>query len=276
MIKSINNIILMLFVLITFTFGWFVESSGVDHSHNHEGEHARHLDTLLPASSENVQIRRMKVTIMPEYDSPSVLVIQEGRFADKNVFPTKVKFLLPKGVTKLTDVCSLSPGGQHFCQLFDVVKGEKSNHVNIKLPYPNFFIDYQYAPFKAKENSERSFTYHVESMYDAKILEVHVQKPFRSDRFQINPSGEEYEKDSFKFYKYKFKNVKAGDDIKFSISYFKNDMNPSVDIKFSVMSSPVFFKGHSGELMLGLGIAVLSVVWLYRKKKKGNTSEQSN
>tara|TARA_B100000315_G_scaffold259397_1_gene315291 strand:+ start:19889 stop:20653 length:765 start_codon:yes stop_codon:yes gene_type:complete len=250
MMNSIKSMTLIFFILIVF----------------HEG-------IVFATSIDNVKIGRMKVTIMPEYDSPSVLVIEEGRFADKNAFPNKVKFILPKGVTKLTDVCSLSPGGQHFCQLFDVVNGEKANYVDVKLPYPNFFIDYQYTPFKVKKNSKRSFTYHVESMYDAKILEVHVQKPFRSDQFQINPPGEEYEKDNFDFYKYKFKNVKAGDDIKFSISYFKGDIQPSVDIKFSVMSSPGFFKGYTGEIILGLGLTALGAVWIYRKKKKGRVSD---
>lgn len=230
------------------------------------------LGLVFPVFADN-EIGRMKVTIMPEYDSPAVLVIQEGKFANKNLFPQKVKFLLPKGVTKLTDVCSLSPGGQHFCQLFDIVKGEKENYVNVKLPYPDFFIDFQYSPFKVKENSERSFTYRIETTHDTHILEVHIQKPFRSEQFQINPPGKEYEKDNFKFYKYKFKNVKAGEERSFSISYFKSDVLPSVDIQFSVMSSPGFFKGFTGELILGLGIVVLGALWVYRKKKKGNVSE---
>jgi len=223
---------------------------------------------VFSAPLDNVKIGRMKVTIMPEYDSPAVLVIQEGKFADKNIFPREVTFSLPKGVTKLTDVCSLSPGGQHFCQLFDIVKGEKTNYINVKLPFSDFFIDYQYAPFAVKENSERNFTYNIETKYAAQIVEVHVQKPFRSDQFQINPLGTEYEKDEFKFYKYEFKDVKAGEDIKFSVSYYKSDVLPSVDIKYSSMSTPNVFKGYTGEIALGLGITALGIMLIYRKKKK--------
>ena len=134
----------------------------------------------VAANDTGLVVGRMKITIMPEYDKPSILVIQEGKFADRTAFPRKVKFILPRQVTKLTDACSLSPGGQHFCQLFDIEKGEENNLVNIKLPFSDFFIDYQYAPFTIKKNSQRKFDYFVHASYDIKTLEVHVQKPYRS------------------------------------------------------------------------------------------------
>ena len=106
-------------------------------------------------------IGRMKMTIMPEYDSPAVLVVQEGKFADRNAFPADARFTLPKEVTKLTDVCSLSPGGHHFCQIFKLHYEKDYSYIDIKLPYSDFFIDYQYAPFTVKPSSQRDFTYNV-------------------------------------------------------------------------------------------------------------------
>jgi len=227
--------------------------------------------STITASSapDNLVIGRMKVTLMPEYDAKSVLVIQEGKFADRNAFPSEVKFTLPMEVTKLTDACSLSPGGHHFCQIFEIKKADKHKFVNIKLPFPDFFIDYQYAPFAVKKNSERKFTYQVDTSYPIKTLEVHVQQPARSEKFTIEPASyETYIKDDFEFRKYTFKNVKAGEAKAISVSYFKTGVAPSVDIKFSSMKNPEVFEGSTGEILLVTGMAALGVVWFTRRRMK--------
>ena len=219
------------------------------------------------AAGEDLVIGRMKVTIMPEYDSQAVLVIQEGKFADKRAFPSGVTFLLPREVTKLTDVCSLSPGGHHFCQLFDIQYGKDANYINIKLPYADFFIDYQYAPFTARENTKREFTYTVDTSHEIRSLEVHIQEPFRAKEFSVTPSTDDvYEKDGFRVFRFKEKDVKKGEPRVFKISYFKADAKPSVDIKFSAMSSPGIFKKNTGELILGAGLAALLVIWVVRRR----------
>jgi hypothetical protein len=215
-------------------------------------------------------VGRMKVSIMPEYDSTGVLIVQEGKFLDRNAFPRHVEFTIPEGVKKLTDVCSLSPGGQHFCQLYDIEsKGDRSI-VRVGLPYSDFFIDYKYTPFKIKKNSTRDFTYTVHSPYRVKILEVHIQKPFRSERFAISPASDDtYGKNDFDYHKYVLKDVAPGQETTFSVSYYKSDVRPSVDIKFSSMSSPGFFEKNVGEMFLASGL-ILLVALLYFKRRSRN------
>ena len=106
-----------------------------------------HLSLVTVSNASDLKIGRMKVSIMPEYESSDVLVVYEGKFADKDAFPNQVLFTLPKGVTKLTDVCSLSPGGQHFCQLYNIIDRGEYNETSVKLPYSDFFIDFKYSPF---------------------------------------------------------------------------------------------------------------------------------
>lgn len=219
------------------------------------------------AVGENLAIGRMKVTLMPEYDAPAVLVIQEGKFADRTAFPAEVTFTLPREVTKLTDVCSLSPGGHHFCQIFDIQYGKDINFVNVKLPYSDFFIDYQYAPFTAKENSTREFSFDVDTSHDINNLEVHIQQPFRSDKFEISPATDDvYEKDGFTVYRYKQSGIKMGEKKTFKISYFKADARPSVNIKYSAMKTPGIFEKNTGEILLAGGVAALALVWFVRRK----------
>jgi len=226
---------------------------------------------LLPmvyAGEKNLDIGRMKVTIMPEYESQGVLVTQEGKFMDRTSFPSYVRFNLPKEVKALTDACSLSPKGQHFCQIYDIKNSGDKKWVNIGLPFPDFFVDYKYAPFKVKDNSKREFTYTVECEYDVNTLEVHIQKPYRVEDFSVSPaSSEQYEKRDFEYIKYVFKNVKAGEMKNFTIAYFKSDSQPSVDIKYRGRMQTGVFEKNSGELLLGGGVLLLGIILYLRGRK---------
>lgn len=225
-------------------------------------------DIPTPAPTKEITIGSMKVTLMPEYDSTSVLVINEGKFFNREAFPREVLFYLPLGVTKLTDVCSLSPGGQHFCQLFEIKSGADKNLLNVKLPYSDFFIDFQYAPFKAKPNSERNFTYTVESPFDIQNLSVVIQQPYRAERFTIDPAGgKEFEKEGYQNYRYELKDVKKGEQKIFHITYFKADDKPSVDAKYTGMSETHLFRGYTSVITLIAGVAGVAALLFLRRRK---------
>src|SRR3990167_8585642 len=213
---------------------------------------------LTDSHASDLKIGRMKVSIMPEYESPDVLVVYEGKFADKDAFPNQVNFTLPKGVTKLTDVCSLSPGGQHFCQLYNIIDKGEYNETSVKLPYSDFFIDFKYSPFKVKSGKfVRDFEYIIKSIYPVDILEVSIQEPLR--------------KKDLNYYNYTLKDVKQGQDIKFKIKYIKEDNRPSVDIKFSAMSKQELIERKGGLWLLGAGIsAIIAFIVIRRLNRKGS------
>lgn len=230
---------------------------------------------LIPAPSFAVEadkpitVGRMKITVMPEYDSPAVLVVQEGKFADKNAFPRQVRFTLPKEVTKLTDVCSLSPGGHHFCQIFTLHYEKDYSYIDIKLPYSDFFIDYQYAPFTVKPASTRDFTFNLRADYGIDLLEVHVQEPLGTKDFAVDPSTQDrYEKDGFSYSKYVIKDIAVGEAKAFRVKYYKEGSAPSVDEKFSAMLTPGIFQGMTGEILLGVALAGIAVITLARRRSR--------
>lgn len=219
-------------------------------------------------------IGRMKVTIMPEYDSRQVLVIYEGKFKDKDAFPSEALFILPKEVTKLTDVCSLSPGGQHFCQLYEIKRKEDRSETVVKLPYPDFFVDFQYAPFTPEAGKPRNFVFDLKPAYPVELLEVHIQKPYRSKDFLLSPASEDsYEKRDFTYFRYKRNDIKNGEILKFGISYLKDDDKPSVDVQFSPMAQPELMGAERGGVLLAVGVITLALLVstrFIRSKKKEN------
>lgn len=225
--------------------------------------------SLAEEQAKPLTVGRMKITIMPEYDSPAVLVVQEGKFADRNAFPRQVRFTLPKEVTKLTDVCSLSPGGHHFCQIFTLHYEKNFSYIDIKLPYSDFFIDYQYAPFTVKPASMRDFTFNLHADYGISLLEIHVQEPLGARDFTVAPpTSDTYGKDGFTYSKHVIKDINAGDARVFHVRYYKDTVNPSVEEKFSAMITPGIFKGMTGEILLGVAVVGLIVITVARRRAR--------
>ncbi len=241
--------------------------------------------TIGDVSTPDLKIGRMKVSLWPEYDTQGVLVIYEGKFADKDRFPAKASFIFPKGVKELTDACSLSPKGQHFCQLYEVLQKEDYSEATLKLPYADFFIDFQYNPFPGGE--KREFEYSILSKYSIGILEVNVQQPLRSSEFNVTPAslagggqpGNETQDKGFRYLHYTYENVPEGKEIKFFLSYNKQDSRPSVDIKFSSMAQRSKYSSKRGFALLlvgGLLFLVLLGYYRYNSAKRCKMCEKPN
>jgi hypothetical protein len=228
-----------------------------------------HASDPVSGNGASLKIGRMKVSIMPEYESPEVLVVYEGKFADKDAFPNQVTFTLPKGVTKLTDVCSLSPGGQHFCQLYEIINKGEYNETSVKLPYADFFIDFKYSPFNIKSGRfMRDFEYNIKMLYPIDVLEVSIQEPLRSKEFELLPKPmSKVNKKDLDYHNYTLKDIKEGEDVRFKIKYIKDDAMPSVDIKFSAMSKQDLIEKKKGVWLLGIGIVIIIAFVVIRRLK---------
>jgi len=223
----------------------------------------------------------MKIAIWPEYDDPGVLVIYDGRFADSSRFPLKTSFYLPKDAV-ISDACSLSPRGQHFCQLYETVNLGEFKEVLLFLPFPNFYLSFHTYPDVDKTDS-RAFDYHIRTNHNIEKLEMDIQQPLRSTMFNISPASEEASTDKdFNHFKYTYSPVSSGEDKLFNITYNKSDRLPSVDIKYSRMSgdkvwgSPYDTQKKVKDIIYILfftgiaGLIALLCTYLYLKRKKDN------
>lgn len=192
-----------------------------------------------------LSIGRMRVAIWPEYDDSSVLVIYDGKFDEGNRFPIKTSFLLPKGAI-ISDACSLSHEGQHFCQLYKTFNKGAYDEVQLLLPYPNFYLSFHTPTFSATDR-HREFTYPIKANHPIKFMKVDIQQPLRSTDFKITPAAntseppagpETSEAKGFNHFSYTLENIGKGKVTTFTIDYIKDDQKPSVDIKYSSMSGP--------------------------------------
>lgn len=196
-------------------------------------------------SAKDLSIGRMKVAVMPEYDDPSVLAIYDGKFEEASSYPIKTSFLIPKG-SVISDACSLSHEGQHFCQLYKTVNKGEQDEVSLLLPYPNFYLSFHTPRFDVKAE-KKEFSYLIKANHPIKILEVDIQQPLRSTAFSITPPGGAIASEKsgtisvikgFNHFAYQFEGVSKGQVSAFKIDYIKSDPMPSVDIKYTSMQTP--------------------------------------
>ncbi|MBE9536415.1 MAG: hypothetical protein IMF07_04480 [Proteobacteria bacterium] len=233
------------------------------------------------AAAADMEIGRMRVAIWPEYDDPGVLVIYDGRFVDDGNFPAETSFFLPQGAI-ISDACSLSPKGQHFCQLFKQENIGDMEEIRLKLPYPNFYLSFHIDPFEG-DGSARDLLYKVRTNHRIRKLEIDIQEPLRAEGFVLTPEAHKLEEaKGFRHYRYYMNKPKKGADIPFKIKYRKDDKRPSVNIKYSPMSmsggedgmsrSPHEERGDFVKLLYILAAAGLSLVlvllWFVFRKKK--------
>lgn len=192
-----------------------------------------------PSTGKELETGRLRVAVWPEYDSKGVLFIYDGRFKDEGAFPATARFLIPKGAV-ISDACSLSPKGTHFCQLYEKKSAGDADEVTLKLPYPNFYLSFHTDPFgSAGPGGKRELAHTIRTSYRTETLEVDVQSPLRAEGFKvISPGGiRTSEKNGYTHYEAAFKDVAKGAAIDLRLEYRKKDSRPSVDIKYSPMSS---------------------------------------
>ncbi len=237
------------------------------------------LPTSYGLAEGDLTIGRMKIAIWPEYDDPGVLVIYDGRFADASRFPLKTSFFLPKDAV-ISDACSLSPRGQHFCQLYETVNRGEFDEVMLYLPYPNFYLSFHTYPDAGKTDN-KSINYRVRTNHTIETLEMDIQQPLRSTMFTINPANEDATKiKGFNHFKYTYRPVSRGEDKLFNIAYSKKDRLPSVDIKYSRMSggktwgSPYDTQRQARKIIYivfitGIaGLVLIGGLFYYKRKKR--------
>jgi len=242
-------------------------------------------------ATKGLSIGRMRASVWPEYDEASVLAIYDGKFAEDPShpikYPIKTSFFVPKGST-ISDACSLSYGGQHFCQLYKTTHRGAYDEISLLLPYPNFYLSF-HTPRMDVANEKRNVGYQIKTNHPVKTMEVNIQQPLRSSAFEISPpkGAVKAKKDAsisvvtgFNYFTYVMNNVAKDRVSTFGIHYVKKDPKPSVDIKFTSMKGTKIFGTAPYEAqrniktlvyaVFGTGaLAVIALmVWFFRSRKK--------
>lgn len=211
----------------------------------------------------------MEVQLWPEYDDPGVLAIYEGRLRPSVDTPVDVTFTVPAGA-RVHMVGGIDDGGRHLHAEYSTrERGDGLVDISYRLEVPTFYMEFYYDPFSGRDR--REFRYPLVSSFPVDSLVVAVQRPLRAQGFHILPPTGEVSRDQngFEYFVVRLGARTAGERTPITVSYRKEDREPSVSADESRVSAPAPAgdlppSRHRLEfLVLGIAGVLLGSVGLY-------------
>jgi hypothetical protein len=186
---------------------------------------------LVAAEAEPPSISDVQVWVFPEFDDPRLLVMIQGR-VDGLTPPATVRFLVPDSAemysagSKDAQDNYLNPSGGPPRREPSEISGW--DEISYEVVTNVFRVEY-YAPLIVG-SPDKTITYDFYTRYDIDGLSISVQEPRNSSDFSILPDssarGSEFGLD---VWRYNYDSLKAGDALRFDVSYTRSDPNPSMD-----------------------------------------------
>ena len=179
------------------------------------------------AQESEIKISTMKISLMPEYDNPQVLVIYKGRVSSDVELPALIKFNILPGVDP--HVASVTPSGAHIHDPFEVKSADGYSYAEFTLQERAFQLEYYFNAFAANVK-QKSFSYSFKSYYRIVNFSYEVQQPLGSSNFITSPASFRAEADDKGIIHHLVSagSMAAGETKGVSVSYFKPDNETSL------------------------------------------------
>ena len=174
---------------------------------------------------ENVQL-----WVYPEYDDPRLLVMLEGQIMGVKP-PAEVRFLVPSasemysaGSMDAQGIYSGGPPQREPSQIPDW------DEISYEVTTDTFRIEY-YDPIIIGQ-SDKTISYEFRWLYPISNLAVIIQEPRGSSNFTVLPQGESFtDNQGFASHLYNHYDIDDELPLRFDITYFKSDPNPSLALE---------------------------------------------
>lgn len=226
-------------------------------------------------AQDSNRLAQLKISVWPEYDTPTVLVLLDGTLADTSNLPRQVAVLVPSAA-QVTVTTWANPDGtlapEQPNQVTDLGDGYK--RVSFTTNQPTFRVEYYHDLLRGTPDKTMDFAFKHAAPADQVTLEI--QQPIKATNFAVNPTTPNLrtDADGFKYFIYQFANATAGQTINIQAKYTKTDPNPSVAPQTTAIPTPAPAGGTSsnifviaGIVMLGLGAVLGFFVWQQRTRQ---------
>ncbi|MBC2724378.1 hypothetical protein [Desulfosporosinus sp.] len=186
------------------------------------------------AETSKLEIMNMDINVMPEYDTPDILLIYSVDFKNTSDQPYSGEFVwnLPKNSKRYT-VADKTKGDNH---LEPTIKhNEKNDQIVWRFPTPlqpgetkSLQIEYYYNNLEG--DPDKTFVYEYISEYPVAKAQVSVFQPKKASNMVVTPDFGQAQTgyEGFSVYKKELKDLKPGSNAQIKVSYTKSDPNPSV------------------------------------------------
>jgi hypothetical protein len=175
------------------------------------------------------RLTQLRISVWPEHDKPSVLVMIDGTLADKTNLPREVSVLIPANASLLVTTW-MNPDGNFEQEQPSQSKDLGDGYVRVSLTtaQPNYHVEYYHDLLKGAPDKTMDFVFKAPAPADQVTLEF--QQPLKTSNFSVTPATQSSRSDSdgFKYFSSQYSNITAGQTITAQVKYTKTDPNPSV------------------------------------------------
>lgn len=232
-------------------------------------------------AQSDITIEEMQVRIWPEYDQPSVLVINNIFLAGDVKLPARLNFLIPVNAGAPHSVAVRELDGQLYLLEYDMETIGEWNQLTFTTPYPEVWVEF-YDPTINIEDDLRSFEYNWVGEYTINNLQIEVQRPLTATAMSFKESmgAPQVGSNGLTYYSSNVGELKANTSVSLHVEYTKTD-----DILSSSVAAPVQpvtplnideSVGNTSFIQIlpfiiaGIGLAMLifGVFWYLNKNKE--------
>ncbi|HSM26363.1 MAG TPA: zinc ribbon domain-containing protein [Anaerolineaceae bacterium] len=231
----------------------------------------------------DVTIDQMQVKIWPEYDKPSILVINNIFLSGDVKLPARINFSIPISAGPPHSVAVRELDGQLYLLDYDMTQVGDWNQLTFTSPYPEVWIEY-YDPSITINENVRSFEYQWVGDYLINNLQIEVQQPLTASNmvFKESMGPARIGNDGLTYYSSEVGELKANTKVSLNLQYNKSDSTLSSSVAVPVQpvtplnteagGSPSFIQ-ILPFIIAGIGLAMLifGVFWYMRKQKENLT-----
>ena len=174
------------------------------------------------------RLASLKISVWPEFDKPTVLVILDGALADASNLPRQISVLIPANA-ELTVATWANPDGSFAPEqpAQQTKQDDGYARVTFTTAQPKFRIEYYHDLLRGAPDKTMDLAFKSIGAVDAATLEI--QQPLKASNFAVTPATQttRTDPDGFKYFSYAFSNIAAGQTITAQVKYTKTDPNPS-------------------------------------------------
>jgi zinc-ribbon domain len=175
------------------------------------------------------QLSKLQVSVWPEYDKPTVLVMLDGTLADTKNLPRQVAVLIPSSA-QIQVTTFTNPDGTYAVEQpsQSTNQGDGYARVTFTTNTAQYHVEYYDNLLRGSPDKTMDFVYKAAAPADQVTLQV--QQPLKATNFSIDPSTQTTQNgsDGFTYYILQFPTLAAGQTISAQVKYTKTDPNPSV------------------------------------------------
>ena len=230
----------------------------------------------------------LDISVWPEYDTPTVLVINKISLTQQTTLPAEVTLRMPAGVGKIYTVAvgttaeTVSDSGVDY----KFTPGTDFATVTIKAAARFIQVEY-YDPGLTKNANQRNYRYEWLGDYKVNNFRFEFRQPLQSSKLSIEPAltNTILDNDGFQFSEFKTTALEVGKKQAFIVKYQRDTDSPSTFF-LKVQSSTPLDQNISGQstwttylpwALGGLGLALLLVAgYIYWSSGRNNRASSAS